>query len=429
MDHLPHSSEDREPAAAPIFHQLDQQWADYLKRVQVFMEQHGRQPRATCDDRDEEELGGWCVRQRKKHGNGTLRPDRAMLVEQSGVLALPNEPEFVERVQACAAFIRDHGHPPRSVATDPVEKALYYWRAGQQHLHSIGRLKPHRLRILTDNGILQTAFEYEWDWFFQRLQSFIAANNRPPVRLSPNREEAQLGQWRQTQYLLYKSGRVDARRAKMLESVGVATTIPNMKWNSTFTQLQAFVKGRGRLPARTSRDKSERQMARWLETQRDLRRTGTLLPRRKRLIDSLDMPVDRLEERWEKICARVRTFLSKNGRLPSTNAVDDTERGLAVWCSVQRKGHREGTLLPQRVQPVIDLGLLLDRKVEQWKTRLKEVYKFKKQHRRLPDAHATDRSERILGRWCSHQNYLQSLGRLKKERRSVLLAAGIIRAT
>jgi hypothetical protein len=405
----------------------EEQWVNTFERVRDFVKAHGRAPRCTCDNEVEAFLGKWCLRQRRKVQAGRLSAERKRLVTGIGILAPGNEPEFQEKLDACSTFIAVHGRPPSVSATDPEEKSLYYWRAGQQHLRSIGKLKPHREQLLNEKGIFQTAFEYEWHSFFARLKKFIEIHGRAPVRLSANPEEAQLGQWRQQQFSLYKAGKLDEYRSKQLETLGVATTLTNVNWNRSFRELQAFVAEHKSLPTRRSEVESERQLARWLETQRQLQRSEELPSRRLKLIESLDMPENRLEDRWEKMLSEVQAFIKKHDRLPSTNSSRVKERSLAVWCYRQRTEYRAGRLKADRLKHVEQLGLLQDRKREQWKTRYKQVYQFSRIHGALPKNHAIDRTERTLGRWCDHQRYLHSQGKQSKDRISILRTAGIIR--
>jgi|GEM_PF-6311666 len=293
-------------------------------------------PRSTCKDHDEAFLGKWLTRQRRKHTAGRLSPDRNKRLIDIGALVPNNEPEFMEKLEACAAFIEKNGRTPSSTANDLAEKGLYYWRAGQQHLRSIGKLKTHRLQLLEERGIFQTAFEHEWRSFFNRLERFVKEQGRPPIRFSDNPEEARLGQWRQQQFALYKKGKIDKERARMLESLGIATTVTNINWNNSFRQLQAFVKARSMLPSRFSDNEDEKQLARWLETQRQLIKIDDQPPRRRCLIESLELPENRLEDCWDKMLKEVQTFVTRHGRLPSTNAKARKERSLALWCYRQR---------------------------------------------------------------------------------------------
>ncbi len=404
------------------------QWDSTFNQVEEFLERHGRLPGTTRYDQDEAYLGKWLVRQRRKHAGGRLSDKREARLVRIGALAPPNEPEFMEKVEACAAFIEKNGRPPKLGTDDPTEKALYYWRAGQQHLQSVGRLKPHREKILEERGIFRSAHEYQWRRNFKALERFVKERGRAPVRLSDNAEEASLGQWRQEQFALYSAGKLDRERAEMLEKLGIATTVPNLKWNRRFRQLQAFTKTRNAFPSRSSDNEEELRLSRWLETQRKLIKAEELTPRRRRLIESLELPEDRLEARWNKTLREVRTFVAKHGRLPSNRAKAKKERSLAVWCYRQRTQLKEGTLKRERIEPIEDLGLHLDRKSEQWRNRYKQVYHFMSKYDRPPNRRAYDREERTLGRWCEHQKYLHSRGKLSRDRLAVLRSAGLLRS-
>jgi hypothetical protein len=333
----------------------------------------------------------------------------------------------VEKLNECAAFIKRNGRPPSSSATDPEEKSLYYWRAGQQHLKSIGKLKPHRLELLIKAGILKTGFEYEWHSFFEQMKEFMEKNKRLPIRLSDDPQEKRLGQWRQQQFALYKSGKMQEDRAKLLESLGVATTVTNAKWNTRFRQLQLFLAKHGTLPSRSATDENEKELSRWLETQQFLMNKGEMAKRRKTLLESLDLPKSRLDERWDSNLEAVRIFIYKHDRLPSTLSNRAKERSLAVWCNRQRAEKRVGRLSTEKVDVLESLGIFQNQKLERWKERLKEVYQFNRKYGALPSRTSFSRDESLLGRWCEHQRELHAKGKLPKERIPLLKTAGVIR--
>jgi hypothetical protein len=404
----------------------EEQWVSVLECVKRFVQQHGRHPRSTCENADEFFLGMWCVRQRRKYLAGELSPERTKLAIANGILLPGNEQEFLEKLKACETFIELHGRTPSTTATDPLEKSLYYWRAGQQHLHSIGKLKPHRLRMLIDRGIFRTAYEYEWMSFFERLKKFIDVNGRPPVRFTTDSDEAQLGQWRQQQLALYKKGELGEQRTQLLESLGVATTVTNINWNNNFRMLQSFFKKHNSLPSRTSNDQAQRQLARWLETQRQLIKEDSLPLRRKKLIGSLGMSENRLEIRWDKTLTEVQAFLKKNGHLPSANSDRNKERSLGVWCNRQRTEHNAGRLRLDRLEHIKSIGLLLDQKQELWKKLYKQVYQYVRKYGELPKHDTFDPVERPLGCWCERQRNLYNQGRQPKDKITLLRTAGII---
>jgi hypothetical protein len=404
----------------------ESQWNNAFQRVKAFIEQQNKLPRANCNNGDETALGAWLNKQQRKYNDGNLKTDRIKLLEQIGALIPTEEKEFLEKLEQCTVFILKNNRPPSSTATDPKEKSLYYWRSGQLHSRNIGTLKPHRSKLLEENGIFKTAYEHEWRSFFERLEHFVQANKRLPIRKSANPVEASLGQWRQQQFILYKNGKLTKENAERLESLGVATTVTTVSWGENFRKLHAFVTTRNSIPSRSSKNEDERQLSRWLETQQIRIKKNDLSDRRRRLIESLNVPESLLEVRWDKMIKEVQTFLNRNGQLPSSCAETLKERSLGVWCQKQKKKYAAGTLKPEQHTAIEELGLHLDLKSVLWRNHYKQVYLFIKENGRQPKRYGIDPIEKALGRWCERQRQLYSRKILSKDRAGALRTIKVI---
>jgi hypothetical protein len=404
----------------------ESQWNNAFQRVQAFIEQHNKLPRASCDNGDETALGAWLNKQQRKCNDGNLRTDREKLLEKIGALTPTEEKEFLEKLERCADFILKNNRPPSSTATDPEEKSLYYWRSGQLHSRNTGKLKPHRSKLLEKKGIFKTAYEHEWRSFFERLEHFVQANKRLPIRKSANPVEASLGQWRQQQFILYKNGKLTNEKAERLENLGVATTVTNVSWGENFRKLHTFIAARNSIPSRSSKNEDERQLSRWLETQQIRIKNNDLSDRRRRLIESLNAPESLLEIRWDKMIKEVQTFLNRNGRLPSACAETLKERSLGIWCQRQKTKHTTGKLKQEQHIAIEELGLHLDRKSVLWRNHYKQVYLFIKENGRQPKRYGIDPIEKALGRWCERQIQLYSQKMLSKDRAGALRTIKVI---
>ena len=128
------------------------------------------------------------------------------------------------------------------------------------------------------------------------------------------------------------------------------------KWVRWFTRLEAFKQTHGHCDVtRTGRENSS--LAVWITEQRRASRDGRLSAENKRKLDELGFiwfPKQAYSAQWNEMFDRLCAFRKAHGHV---NVVPSSpDRKLARWVGTQRRFYREGTILPDRIQRLEEIG-------------------------------------------------------------------------
>ncbi|MEU2133816.1 helicase associated domain-containing protein [Streptomyces sp. NPDC018352] len=110
-------------------------------------------------------------------------------------------------------------------------------------------------------------------------------------------------------------------------------------------------------PSEASDDADARTLSSWLTRQRRARRDGNLSDQQIAALDELGMEWDPRAARWQQALQTARRYHATHGHIrpPAGTVTDGTD--LTVWLSRQRTAHRRGTLAPDRIAALDELGI------------------------------------------------------------------------
>lgn len=109
-------------------------------------------------------------------------------------------------------------------------------------------------------------------------------------------------------------------------------------WDSVRVQLDKFISINMRAPAIKSSSTEERQLAKWVKRQQKDCEHANLTPEQlilwNNLVNKYQMHLDPVY-RWKMICSSVSDFVHEHKRAPVPTAIDEHEKTLGRWLSVQ----------------------------------------------------------------------------------------------
>ena len=200
------------------------------------------------------------------------------------------------------------------------------------------------------------------------------------------------------------------------------TSATDIKWVAEADRLQQFLVTAGRYPSTSSSDLGERRTAKWLNSQKSAARRGSSAftdERRAYLTQAVPLWADRHpthqsqpDERWLAIAAEYGDFFIVHARHPFVGAVEEDERRLNSWATVQRAEARSGEpwLTAERLtvlaQVIPGWGGREPRQVLtcRWRAAAEELREFVNTASRLPSSAADDEFERQIGTWLECQS-------------------------
>ena len=178
------------------------------------------------------------------------------------------------------------------------------------------------------------------------------------------------------------------------------------KWEEGFASLKAYKKEHKdcSVPALFKTNEGF-TLGQWVSTQRAVNITGKLISQRVQRLDELGFVWDTLTAKWEEGFASLKAY--KEEHKDCLVHIDfKTGEGftLGSWVRGQRKSNRKGTLAPERILRLDELGFVWDPLTAQWQEGFVALKAYKEEHKDclVPKGFKTGEGF-MLGGWVSHQ--------------------------
>lgn len=288
------------------------------------------------------------------------------------------------------------GRIPKS--SDSIGK-LYQWWISQKKEYRDGKMPQEHIEKFQNNGFILD----KWDYMFERLQSFMEVNKR-----IPNRKDGELGIWRNKQCQNYRDGILTPTHASKLQSIGIKLKIKK-EWGEWYETLKKFIKDKKREPR--SKNKEESAVYSWLCRQRQEYKEGKLeeyqIIALKDLKISLEYSSYEIaeEDRFYSKLEKVKQYVKKHKELPKIKK----NQVLYNWINGEKQKIREGTIKPERIKLLAELGIYVD-SFEEWKIKYDGLKSFVDKHGRVP---TNDENMELFEWW---QRQIWAMRKIKNDR-------------
>ncbi len=382
----------------------EERWEQRFEELVAYAREHGH---TKVKEKHNRGLAHWRDTQRQLHHKGTLSAERVARLEGIGFeweaagrgglgKAAWHQQAWEEKLERLRAFQArfGHCHVPRLWAEDPklgqwTGLQRKYWRKGTLTADRVARLEalgmewqvPYRC-YLPPFPPARRPRQGNTDRWAQRLAELTAyarEHGHTRVKLSENEV---LSHWRNAQMKIRRKGGMSAERIALLDGIGFDWESPYLMgmgrveaeahaWAEKLERLRAFHArfGHTQVPAWWPED---RELAKWVTTQRFAKSKGRLLSQREARLDELGfewrvvklrMHRTRREPRrpeslnvlWEQRYAELVAFHAQHGHclVPSKRGVANP---LNRWCYRQRDMRRAGKLRAEQVARLDALG-------------------------------------------------------------------------
>lgn len=282
--------------------------------------------------------------------------------------------------------------------SDSIGK-LYQWWISQKKEYRDGKMPQEHIEKFQNNGFILD----RWDYMFERLQSFMEVNKR-----IPNRKDGELGIWRNKQCQNYRDGILTPTHASKLQSIGIKLKIKK-EWGEWYETLKKFIKDKKREPR--SKNKEESAVYSWLCRQRQEYKEGKLeeyqIIALKDLKISLEYSSYEIaeEDRFYSKLEKVKQYVKKHKELPKIKE----NQVLYNWINGEKQKIREGTIKPERIKLLAELGIYVD-SFEEWKIKYDGLKSFVDKHGRVP---TNDENMELFEWW---QRQIWAMRKIKNDR-------------
>ena len=196
----------------------------------------------------------------------------------------------------------------------------------------------------------------------------------------------------------------------------------NKQWQENLNKLSNFLKANnGKYPSATTDNVEEKSLYNWYCAQRREYKLGRLEPKRIQALNDIGFKWTAYDD-WNKNFNELDDFLKKNdGKYPSINSESSEERLLARWLSAQRRFFRQNKLSELRTVLLINIGVSLTPRDNQWLQNYNDFKKFLGDNKgKYPSSTSQDKREVELALWGYRQRTMKNQGKLSQEKEKML---------
>ena len=295
----------------------------------------------------------------------------------------------------------------------------------------------HDCRVLFER--LQASLSSSWDHYFSEASIYYAQHgdlNVPKRYTTP--AGLSLGAWIVTQRRVragQTSGTLTAQQIARLDGIGMVwENRMDAAWQRGLENARNYYAEHGDLlvPAKYTAPGGY-PLGSWLVQARQRRSGGQLRREQIAQLDALGMVWNVFDAKWEQGCRMAAAYAKEHGHLDVPRAyVTPAGEMLGAWLSNQQHAYQNGTLTPQQIARLEQLGMCWgNRNDRQWNEGYQAAKRYFEAHgtltmpadQRTPEGFA-------LGRWVRRQQYARrcpekSSGVLTPERIAQLDAIGM----
>jgi hypothetical protein len=329
-------------------------------------------------------------------------------------------------------WIKKHGKDPSHASIDPIEKRLGNWLNRQrQSKAGKGKCKIYEsnLVIVKEEYDLpdlfeQTDYEQESNEKCHECCKWIKKHGKDPSHTSKDPIEKRLGNWLSVQ----RQAKAGKGTSKFYESnlvIAKKYDLPDLfeqtdleqESNEKCHKVCQLIKKHGKTPSQHSKDPIEKNLGKWLSTQRQGKAgkgkskfyESNLVIAKKYGLPDLFEQTDLEQESNEK-CHECCKWIKKHGKTPSQTFKDPIEKRLVAWLFNQRQAKAgkgtskfyESNLVIAKKYVLPDLFEQIDLEQES-NEKCHECCKWIKKHGKNPSKRSKDPIEKNLGLWLSTQ--------------------------
>jgi hypothetical protein len=254
--------------------------------------------------------------------------------------------------------------------------------------------------------------EADWNRMYNRLKERVMTSG-PVISRDGSKDEAELARWLTKQRSARRRGQLGDERFRQIEALGIPWNPKDEAFERMFAALGEYKRLHGdyNVPFDYPEDPS---LGRWLDKQRQRRKSGRMSQERFDRLNKLDRFVwDVLDAAWEEHFAALTTFKEIHGHCNVSPSWKGNP-GLSSWLTIQRGFWLTGKLGSDRVRRLEELGVQREPRKALWEKRFSELLEFKAKtgHCNVP---ITYEENRELAKWVWRQRRYKRLGKMRPD--------------
>jgi len=395
-------------------------WNEWFSDLQKFKELNGH-CNVPQNYTENKQLGTWVGQQRQNYKKCRLSKDKIKKLADLGLEWDPMNSAWENMVAELQKFKDKNGHC--NVPNDYTEnKQLGTWTQQQRKAYKKESLSSDRIEKLKALDFVFDIVNTAWELMYLDLCSFKKEHGHLNIPRN-NSKNLQLISWINGQRSAYKKNKISSDRIEKLENIGFCWTPLDEYQEKMFQELSKFKEKNGH--CNVPKQCTFSTLGSWVRAQRNNYKYGTLSSKMIAKLNAIEFNWDSTDS-WEILYQTLCEFKHKYGHcnVPCTYSENIV---LARWVSMQRQLYKNGKLLPERYNKLLEIGFTWDPFEATWNERFDELVLFKEKngHCNVPLNYPDNCS---LGTWVGIQRnlYNSKCSSLTSERIQKLNKIGFI---
>jgi superfamily II DNA or RNA helicase len=401
---------------------IDTMWHRMFVALQTYKAEHGN-----CEVpqgwRDNIGLGTWVARQRVLHRIGKLSPERRTKLEGVGFAWEFADADTLwdKMFEALLDYKREYGNcnvPDKW----PENRKLSGWVGNQRQFRKRGVLTPSRIKRLKEIDFDWNIRNAAWDKMFAAISNYRREHGHCNI-LQNCPENPALCRWVSMQRYLRKCDQLGENRIRRLEEIDFAWEIVDTTWEEMFAALKKYKHEHGdcNVPQKWAQN---RQLGRWIATQRQAKKKCKLSDEYVRRLNDLSFVWGARDARWEQMFTALAGYKRAHG---DSNIPQDYPENpqLSTWLSSQRTALQQGKLSSVRKLKLEQIGVIPNLLDAAWEEMFSSLLHYKSRYGDCNVPQHWPENQR-LANWVNTQRQFRRKETLSKVRVKKLEELGLV---
>jgi hypothetical protein len=416
-------------------------WGEHFNELKTFIDGNEKRPSSKSKNKVESFLGCWLGIQNKNFKSRvySMKDDKRagcwkVFLEEYNEYLLSIHELWYENLAELEEFIGENKKIPSStVPKNEYEKVLGKWayRQKEDYIYRRNGMKSDWRYDIWTNFIVKydkyfVSIDNVWNANFDKLKDFIEENKRTPSAQSKNEDEKFLGSWLGKQNKNYKNITCGMKGncrydvwTNFLEKYNEYFVSNDDAWNTNFENLKGFMCINKRKPSSSvPKNEYEKVLGKWLETHNYFyknRTHGMVNDERHKVwtnfLEEYNEYFVSIDDVWNTNFDRLKDFIGKNKKMPSTHSKNEDESFLGSWRGSQNRNYKNRTLSMKSdcrydvwtnfLEQYNEYCVSND---EIWNANFDKLKEFIDTNKKTPSPVSKNTDEKILGSWLNKQN-------------------------
>lgn len=306
---------------------------------------------------DDFKLGSWILRQRNAYSVNRISDERISRLEQIGMIwNTVNNAWEVGYMYALRYYL---SHNNLLVHADYVDNDynLGTWIRSQRRAYRANRLSNEQVQKLESIEMIWDTREARWDVYYAAAQGYYTKYYNLNIPYSYVVSDLKLGVWISEQRTSYRNGELSQERILKLAKIGMQWNV-KVSWEEYYRAACAYYAREGDLLIPAQYKEANLALGAWINTQRNLYKSGELPSDRKLALEKIHMVWSPTDHKWDAGYQHAKQYFKTNHHLSVPQSFKQNDYALGNWISTQRRKYKDGKLSKEQIEKLNDIGMI-----------------------------------------------------------------------